>query len=69
MESPWDDRSFASKGGIFCGTISCAKWTPASLHQIVDIVHISMDLAIDNTLAADPDTNLLGPFFSTDANF
>ena len=66
--SPWDDRYFASKGGIACGTIAFANLPPSSLHQIGATFHIPTDMTIDAVLAADPDTNLIGDFSSTGAN-
>ena len=68
LESLWDDGSFASKEDIACGTITCANWPPASLYHIGATVHVSTDLTIDSALAADLDINLLGPFYSTDAD-
>ena len=55
------------RGGISCGNIACANWPPTSLHQIGDAVHVTTYLDIDATLSANPDTNLLGIFYSTDA--
>ena len=66
--SPWDNGSFALKGDIPCGTITCANWSPETLHQIGATIYVPTDLAIYAALAADPDTDLLGPFYSTDAN-
>ena len=66
--SPCDDVSFASKGGIACVTIACANWPPASLQQIGDTVYIPTYLSIDTVMAANLDSNLLGPFTSKDAN-
>ena len=68
LESPWDDVSFASKGDIACSTIACVNWLTASLHQIGSTVYFPTDLAIDTTLVADLDANLLGPFTSNDVN-
>ena len=68
MALPWDNSSFDLKGDITCGTIACANWPPASLHQIGSMVHAPTDLAIDTALDADPDSNLLGPFSYIDAN-
>ena len=67
LVSPWDDGYFASKGDIACGTITCANWQLESLHQIGAKVHVPTDLDIYAALAADLNTNLLGPFSSTDA--
>ena len=66
--SPWDDRSFASEGGITCGTIACANWPLEILHHIRATFHVPMDLAIDAALDADLDTDLLGTFSSTGEN-
>ena len=67
-ESPWYNGSFASKGGIACNIIPCTKWPPVSLHQILDLDHVPIYLYIGAALAADPDTDLLGAFSSTDTN-
>ena len=67
-ESPWENGSFASKGGIACGTIACAIWPLVTLNQTRATIHVPTDLAIDAALAADLDTNLLGTFSSTDMN-
>ena len=67
-ESPWNDEYFKSNQDIACGTITCKNWPPESLHQIRATVHVPTDLAIDAELSADPYTNLLGPFYSTDVN-
>ena len=66
--SPWDNSSLNSKGGIAYGTITCENWPPTSLHHIGATVQVPIDLSIDATLAANPDTKLLGPFYSTDMN-
>ena len=66
--SHWGNGSFALKGDISCGTISCMKWPLASLRHIGDVVYVPMYLAIDTALTADPDTNLMGTFTSTEAN-
>ena len=68
MASPWDNGFFASKGDITYGTIACVDWPPASLQQIRATFHVPTDLAIDAVLASDLDTDLLGPFSSTDAD-
>ena len=65
--SPWDNRSFASKGDITCETIACANWLPEILHHIRATVHVPMGLAIDSALTDDLDTDLLGTFSSMDA--
>ena len=67
-DPPWDDDSFSSKGEICCGTISCVNWLLASLHQIGSMVYLPTDLAIDTTIAADPDADLLGNFTSMYTN-
>ena len=67
-ETPWDDSSFASKGGIACSTIACANWPLVNLHNIGDTFYLPTDLSINTVLAAKPETNLLGPFTSTDVN-
>ena len=67
-ESPCDDGSFASKRDIACRNSACINWLPASLHQTGSTVYFPKDLAIDTTMVADPDADLLGPFKSTDAN-
>ena len=66
--SPWDNVTFDSKGDIACGNITCANFPSASLHQIRVTVYAPMNLAIYAVLASDPDTNLLGPFYLTEAN-
>ena len=53
MESLWDDG---------------ANWLPEILHQIRSLVHVPMELSINIALDADQDTNLMGPFSSTDTN-
>ena len=53
---------------IACGTIVCANWPLENLHHIGAIVHVPTDLVTDVALYANPDTNLLGPFSSTDKN-
>ena len=68
MASLWANGFFASKGDITYGTIACVDWPPASLQQIRATFHVPTDLAIDAELSADPYTNLLGPFYSTDVN-
>ena len=68
LASPWDDAIFVLKGYIAYGTIACMNWPPKILHRIGATVHVLADLAIDAALAANPDTNLLGPFSSTDSN-
>ena len=64
---PWNDGSFDLKRDVACGTIACANWLPEILHQIESMIPIPTYLGIDATLAAGMDTNLLGPFNSTDA--
>ena len=68
LVSPWDDSPFTLKEGIAYGTIACANWLIASLHQIESTVYVPTDLAIYNSLSSDLDTNLMGPFTSIDAN-
>ena len=48
--SPWDDSSFASKGGIAYGIIAYTNWLTASLHHTRATVHVPTDLGIDAAL-------------------
>ena len=66
--SPWDNVSFASKEYISCVDIACEKWPPASIHHIGATVYAPTDMTINTAMAANLDSNLLGPFTSTDAN-
>ena len=64
--SPWDKGSFYSKGYIACRTVACANWLPEIFRHIGATVHIPTDLAIYVALDIEPDTDLLGAFFSID---
>ena len=66
--SPWDDSIFVSKGCIACENVTCVNWPPASPHQIGDTVHVPKDLSKVAALISNPDTNLIGPFYPTEAN-
>ena len=65
---PYDNLSFASKGGLTCGAGACANIKTSSLQQIDSMVHILKDLAIDADLAKDLDVDLLGPFTTVDTD-
>ena len=67
-ETPWDKLSFASKGGVTCGSIVCANWQTSSLHHIGSTVHVLIGLDIDASLAFDPYTDLLGLFTATNVD-
>ena len=66
MASPWYDRYFFLKGGITCGNTACANSSPESLHKIGFTIDVPLDLATNNALATDLDTDLLGTFSATD---
>ena len=57
-----DNLSLTSKGETTCGSVACANWQTASIHQIGSTVHILANLSIDTALVLDPDEDLLGPF-------
>ena len=44
------------------------NWTPEILQQIGVMVYVPIDMYIYTVLDADPDTHLLGTFYSMDAN-
>ena len=67
LASPWDNNSFTLKWDIAYETTACANFPLESLHHIKSTVHVLMDLAIDSTQEANPDTDLLEPFSPSDS--
>ena len=63
--SKWDNRTFANQGDVSYGTAPLAVWGPTYLH-LAPSVYVPSTVAIDTSLAGDPNVTLLGPYGAGD---